>query len=67
MRIAILSDIHANLQAWNAVWLDLKSLKADRLLCLGDMIGYGPHPAEVLEALHESADAFVLGNHEAAI
>ena len=67
MRIAILSDIHANLQAWNAVWLDLKSLKADRLLCLGDMIGYGPHPAEVLEALHESADAFVLGNHEAAL
>lgn len=67
MRIAIVSDIHANLQAWNAVWLDLKSLKADRILCLGDMIGYGPHPAEVLEALHASADALILGNHEAAL
>jgi diadenosine tetraphosphatase ApaH/serine/threonine PP2A family protein phosphatase len=67
MRIAILSDIHANLQAWNAVWLDLKSLKADRILCLGDMIGYGPHPAEILEALHASADEMILGNHEAAL
>jgi diadenosine tetraphosphatase ApaH/serine/threonine PP2A family protein phosphatase len=67
MRIAIVSDIHANLQAWNAVWLDLKSLKADRILCLGDMIGYGPHPAEVLEALHASADEMILGNHEAAL
>ncbi len=67
MRIAIVSDIHANLQAWNAVWLDLKSLKADRILCLGDMIGYGPNPAEVLEALHASADEMILGNHEAAL
>ncbi len=67
MRIAVVSDIHANLQAWNAVWLDIRSLGADRVICLGDTIGYGPNPAEVLEALYAAVDFFVLGNHDAAL
>ncbi len=67
MRIAIVSDIHANLQAWNAVWLDIRSMSVDQVISLGDAIGYGPNPAEVLEALYTSVNYFVLGNHDAAV
>lgn len=67
MRLAVVSDIHANLQAWNAVWLDIRSSAVDRVVCLGDAVGYGPNPAEVLAALYTSVDYFALGNHDAAI
>lgn len=67
MRYAIVSDIHANYQAWKAVLLDIRSVGADKIICLGDSVGYGPNPAEVLESLHESVDHFALGNHEAAL
>jgi diadenosine tetraphosphatase ApaH/serine/threonine PP2A family protein phosphatase len=67
MRYAIVSDLHANLQAWNAVFLDLRSNGAERILCLGDLVGYGPQPAEVLQAAHQHVDYFVLGNHDAVL
>ena len=67
MRYAIVSDLHGNLQAWNAVFLDLRSIGADCILCLGDVVGYGPHPAEVLQAVHQHVDHTVLGNHDAAL
>ncbi len=67
MRYAIVSDLHANLQAWNAVFLDLRSNGAEGILCLGDLVGYGPHPAEVLQAAHRHVDHFVLGNHDAVL
>lgn len=66
MRYAIVSDIHANLQAWNAVLIDIGSQKIDRILCLGDVIGYGPDPAETLRSVHANIHDFVLGNHDAA-
>ncbi|MEI6970630.1 MAG: metallophosphoesterase family protein [bacterium] len=67
MRYAIVSDIHSNLQAWNAVLLDIRSLGVDRIICLGDIVGYGPNPVEVLESVHANVDHFVLGNHDAVI
>lgn len=67
MRIAVISDIHANLQAWNAVLLDIRSLKADMIICLGDVVGYGPNPAETLAAAYRQVNHFVLGNHDAAL
>lgn len=67
MKYAIVSDIHANRQAWKAVWLDIRSLGADQVICLGDVVGYGPCPGEVLEALYTSVDVFLLGNHDAAV
>ncbi len=67
MRYAIVSDVHANWQAWNAVLLDVRSQRVDRILCLGDCIGYGPDPARVLESIHENVDGIVLGNHDAAL
>ncbi|MEI6563040.1 MAG: metallophosphoesterase family protein [bacterium] len=67
MRYAFISDIHANLQAWRAVHIDIRSNHVDYILCLGDVIGYGPSPAAVLNEVHAHVDAFVLGNHDAAI
>ncbi|MFP4028137.1 MAG: helix-hairpin-helix domain-containing protein [Candidatus Brocadiia bacterium] len=67
MRIAFVSDIHANLQAWNAVKADIAALNVDKTICLGDITGYGPSPAEVLTNLHSSVHHFVLGNHDAVV
>ncbi len=67
MKYAIVSDIHANLPAWKAVRLDIASLGADRIICLGDVVGYGPNPAETLESVYADVHHFVLGNHEAVI
>lgn len=66
MRYAIVSDIHANLRAWDAVLADIRSRGADAIICLGDVVGYGPQPAEVLAAVRAETSHFVLGNHDAA-
>lgn len=67
MRYAIVSDIHANWQAWSAVLEDLTARKADAVLCLGDVVGYGPDPAPVLESVTSRAQVVLLGNHDAAL
>lgn len=65
MRCAILSDIHGNLEALQAVAADIAHWDAEAIICLGDTIGYGPNPAECLDwvRIHTSA---VLGNAEEA-
>jgi|GEM_PF-68717 len=67
MRYAIISDIHANRQAWQAVSTDIRCLGVDAVICLGDIVGYGPAPQEVLSRVYERADYFVLGNHDAVV
>lgn len=67
MRYAILSDIHANRQALKAVLLDIRSNEIDEVISLGDIVGYGPSPAEVLEISYTSIHHFVLGNHDAVV
>lgn len=67
MRTAIVSDLHANAQAWNAVLTDIGSNDVDRILCLGDLVGYGPDPVKVLESVHRHVHAIVLGNHDAVV
>lgn len=67
MKIAILSDIHANLEAFEAVVADLRQQGADRVICLGDNIGYGPDPDKVVDRLRQSGYLSVLGNHEFAL
>ena len=67
MRYAVVSDLHANLQAWNAVLIDIRSIGVDRIVCLGDCVGYGPEPAAVLESVHAHVHHLVLGNHDAVI
>ena len=63
-RIAILSDIHANLEALEAVLADLEKQKAAKIYCLGDIIGYGPSPREVVDIVQAVAAETVKGNHE---
>jgi predicted phosphodiesterase len=66
VKIAIVSDLHANWQAWTAALLDIRSLGADSIVCLGDIVGYGPNPDKLLESVHANVDHMVLGNHDAA-
>jgi predicted phosphodiesterase len=63
-RIAILSDIHGNLPALEAVLRDVETQKPDRIVCLGDTVGYGPFPRECFARVHEIADLVLSGNHE---
>ncbi|MEI6808510.1 MAG: metallophosphoesterase family protein [bacterium] len=67
MRYAIVSDIHANLPAWKAVLRDIKLNGADEIICLGDVVGYGPMPRAVLDDVHEHIDQMVIGNHDAVV
>jgi len=67
MRLAVLSDLHGNLPAWNAVHADIRARGVDRIVCLGDVVGYGPSPAEVLDSAYRNVHHFVLGNHDAVI
>jgi predicted phosphodiesterase len=64
MRIAVLSDIHANLPALEAVTSDLPSV--DEVWVLGDIVGYGPQPDEVIAHLQAIGARSVLGNHDGA-
>jgi len=66
MRIAIFSDIHGNLEAFREVLDDINGSFVDAVFCLGDNIGYGPEPEEVLGLLQEKAIPSVQGNHEIA-
>lgn len=63
MRYAVVSDVHANLEALRAV-LDDADTQADAVVCLGDVVGYGADPVACVETLAERAEAFVAGNHE---
>jgi predicted phosphodiesterase len=67
MRYAIVSDIHANLGAWKTALADIADMKVDRIICLGDVVGYGAEPVEVLESVHRKAFAVLMGNHDAAV
>jgi diadenosine tetraphosphatase ApaH/serine/threonine PP2A family protein phosphatase len=67
MRIAILSDIHANLDALAEVEAALGRLGLDRVVCLGDVVGYGASPNGCCERIRDLASVTLLGNHDAAV
>ena len=64
--IAIISDIHSNLSALEAVLADIRSRKCERILCLGDVVGYGPNPGDCVDLLRQ-CDVVTMGNHDEAI
>jgi len=66
MRLALISDIHANIEALEAVLADIKTHNIDEILCLGDVVGYGANPNECIELVKESCSLVLLGNHDAA-
>lgn len=63
MRYLIISDIHANLTAFDAVLADAEGLY-DKIWCLGDIVGYGPHPNECVDRLNEYDHICIAGNHD---
>lgn len=67
MRIAILSDIHANLEALVEVEAALGRLGMDRVVCTGDVVGYGASPNACCERIRDLASFTLLGNHDAAV
>ena len=67
MRIAILSDIHANLEALQAVALAIAEEHVDRVGCLGDIVGYNADPDECVDLLFRLDPAVVAGNHDRAV
>ena len=65
MRYLILSDLHANVHALDAVLVDAAATGCDRILCLGDLVGYGADPAAVVDRMFALDDVvFVRGNHD---
>jgi diadenosine tetraphosphatase ApaH/serine/threonine PP2A family protein phosphatase len=66
MRQALLSDIHGNLEALQAVLADVAKQKVNEILCLGDVVGYGPNPIECLELVMKKSKLTILGNHDQA-
>jgi diadenosine tetraphosphatase ApaH/serine/threonine PP2A family protein phosphatase len=60
---ALISDIHSNVEALTAVFADMAAFGVQRVLCLGDVIGYGPQPRETLELVRR-CEFILLGNHE---
>jgi predicted phosphodiesterase len=67
MRVAVLSDIHANLHALEAVWRDLEAQRPEAIYCLGDLVGYGAFPNEVVGFLRQSEIPTVLGNYDEGV
>ena len=53
MRLAIISDIHSNLEALTRVLQHVRDEGADAIVCLGDIVGYGPFPNKCVELVHE--------------
>ncbi len=64
---AILSDVHGNIEALTAVMEDIDKRGVDRIVCLGDVIGYGASPHECLDIAMKRFDVCLLGNHEWAV
>jgi diadenosine tetraphosphatase ApaH/serine/threonine PP2A family protein phosphatase len=67
VRIAVLSDIHGNLEALAAVLADLEGAGASAIYSLGDIVGYGPSPAECIEVVRARAQVSLAGNHDAGV
>jgi predicted phosphodiesterase len=67
MRVAVVSDIHSNLHALEAVLAAIDKEAPDELWCLGDLVGYGPRPNECCAVVAERADVCLAGNHDLAV
>lgn len=67
MRIAIISDIHANLEALNKALEIIDERKPDEIICLGDIVGYGPDPNECVDIIRNRAGVVLMGNHDYAV
>jgi diadenosine tetraphosphatase ApaH/serine/threonine PP2A family protein phosphatase len=66
-RVALLSDPHANLPAFEAVLTDIDRTAVDQIWCLGDLVGYGAQPDECVALAAERCDLCLIGNHDLVV
>lgn len=66
MKLAVFSDVHGNLEAFQAVLADMDDQGCDAAVCLGDTIGYGPNPEACVDLLRQRGIPSAMGNHEFA-
>jgi diadenosine tetraphosphatase ApaH/serine/threonine PP2A family protein phosphatase len=66
MRVAIVSDIHSNLEALQKALEIIDEKKVEEIVCLGDLVGYGANPNECVELTRKRASRILLGNHDQA-
>ena len=64
MRTAIISDIHGNLEALRVVLDDIATRNADRIICLGDILGYGPDPVSCVDLIAERTQSIFVVGHD---
>lgn len=64
MRIAIISDIHSNIQALDAIIENIDGQKPDLIVCTGDLVGYGANPNEVIDLLRRRNIVTIMGNYD---
>ncbi len=67
MKIAVISDLHANMPALDAVLASIAAEGADSIICGGDLVGYNAEPAAVVARVRELEIPCVMGNHDAAV
>jgi predicted phosphodiesterase len=67
MLVAVISDIHGNFPALEAVLADIGETGAEEIWCLGDVVGYGASPTECTEKVREACETVLVGNHDLAV
>ena len=67
MRVAVISDIHANAHALDAVLADVDAADPGAVWCLGDLVGYGPRPNDCVRIVRDRADVCLVGNHDLGV
>ena len=67
MRVAVISDVHANYHALEAVLREIDAARVDAVWCLGDTVGYGPRPNECCELVRDRAGHCLVGNHDLVV
>lgn len=67
MKYAVISDIHSNWEALEQASEEIEKKKVDRIVCLGDVVGYGANPSECLKWIRRMSSEIIMGNHDQAI
>jgi len=67
VKVALISDVHSNIVALDAVLGDIDDVAAERIVCAGDIVGYYPHPNETIERFRSRNIQSILGNHDRAV
>jgi diadenosine tetraphosphatase ApaH/serine/threonine PP2A family protein phosphatase len=65
--IAVISDVHSNLEALTAVFAEIDRRGIEEIYCLGDIVGYGPNPIECIDMIAQRCKVTLMGNHDFAV